>query len=68
MQSPWLPYVDAILWILRHIAKIVDYDILYTNNSLITLARFTDINYVGDVNICRSTIGYSFNLRSSIIS
>ena len=53
MQHPRQPHLDAILQISRYITKTVDYGILYTNNSSIRLAGFTDADYVGDVDTYR---------------
>ncbi|KAG1362209.1 hypothetical protein COCNU_10G004280 [Cocos nucifera] len=67
MQNPRQPHLDAVLRILRYIAKTIDFGILYSN-TYVQFPGFTYADYAGDVDTRRSTSGFIFSLGSGVAS
>ena len=65
MQNLKKPHLEAVRRILRYIKGTIDYDILYKKDGVGEMVGYCDVDYTGDHNTRRSTIGYvfSFGLR-----
>lgn len=52
----------------KYIKSTIDYGFLYKNGESYNLTSYCDIDYAGDNDIRRSTIGYVFKIRSRVVS
>ena len=63
LESHWI----AAKSVLRYLCGTVNYGILYTDVSDVTLAGFSDSDWVGNLDDRRSITGYAFNIGSGVI-
>ena len=64
LQSHWV----ASKSILRYLCGTINYGILYTDTSDVTLAGFSDSDWVANLDDRRSIMGYAFSIGSGVIA
>jgi hypothetical protein len=64
LESHWV----AAKSVLRYLCGTVNYGILYTDVSDVTLAGFSDSDWAGNLDDRRSITGYAFNIGSGVIA
>ncbi|OAE34576.1 hypothetical protein AXG93_1487s1220 [Marchantia polymorpha subsp. ruderalis] len=68
MQAPQKPHLDAARRILRYVKFTIQFGLYYKAFDKIRLHGFTDADWAGSIQDCRSTSGYAFSLGSAAIS
>lgn len=68
MSKPLESHWNVAKCVLRHLQGTIDYGIVYTNSSNVRLTGFTDSNWAGNVDDCRSITSYAFNIGSGVIT
>lgn len=68
MSKPLEIHWNVAKCILRYLQGTVDYGIIYTDSSNVRLTGFTDSDWAGNVDDCRSIIGYAFSIGSRVIT
>lgn len=64
LESHWI----AAKSVLRYLCGTVNYGILYTDVSDVTLAGFSDSDWAGNLDDRKSITGYAFNIGSGVIA
>ena len=64
VESDWI----ATKCVLGYLSGTCNYGILYIDISNVTLAGYSDSDCAGDLDECRSIIGYAFTIGSGVIS
>ena len=64
LESHWV----AAKSMLRYLSGTSNYGILYTDTSDVTLARFSDLDWVGNLDDRRFITGYAFSIGSRVIA
>jgi len=64
MYNPLESHWNAAKCVLRYLQGTIGYGIIYTNSSDVRLTRFTDLDWDGNVDDCRSITSYQFNIGS----
>ena len=67
MSSPGKQHWEAVKWILRYLKGSSDTFLCFTDASL-KLQGYVDVNFAGDINSRKSTIGFVFTLGGTAIS
>ena len=67
MSSPGKQHWEAVKWILRYLKGSSDTFLCFTGASL-KLQGYVDVNFAGDINSRKSTIGFVFTLGGTAIS
>jgi len=61
---------EKVKWGLRYIKGTIDVDLVFEKDSTSKqeCVRYVDSDYAGDLDKCRSTIGYVFTLSKALVS
>jgi hypothetical protein len=63
MANPWRQHWDAVKWIFRYLKGTIEYGITFVRQkSDLSVVRYVDANYAGDLDDRRSTTSYVFTL------
>ena len=64
MHDPGRSHWEAVKWILRYIKGTIDIDLMSEKDTTgkQECTRYVDFNYTGDLDKCRSMMGYVFTL------
>ena len=68
MEKPYSNHWQAAKRILRYVKGTIDYVIFYQARIPVKLVGYTNSNLTGSVDDRKSTSGYTFNLRTGVIS
>eukprot|EP00253_Pinus_taeda_P012337 PITA_12337 len=68
MTTPKADHWIAAKHELRYVSGTHDYGLLYTRSSDPTLSGYTDSDWAGSVDVCKSTTGYVFSLGSGAVT
>ena len=70
MHDPGKGHWEAVKWVLRYIKGTIDVGLVFEKDSTgkQECIRYVDSDYVGDLDKCRSTIGYVFTLSQAPVS
>ncbi|XP_062086225.1 secreted RxLR effector protein 161-like [Humulus lupulus] len=68
MQHPKKPHLEAVRQMLRYVKDTINYGLLYKKGDEVKIVGYCDVDYAGNHDIRRSTIGYVFKLGSGAVS
>jgi hypothetical protein len=68
MQSPMVPHFQAFKRILQYVKGTFHYDLSFSHSSPTSLTAYSDIDWVGCLDTCRSTSSYAIFLGDNLIS
>lgn len=68
VEHPIGLHLGAIKIISCYLKRMIDYGVLYSNESSMTMYRFTNNDHAGDVDEIKSTSGYVFMMGLTTIS
>ena len=67
-SQPTKEHWTTVKHILRYLNGIQNYGLLYSSGETSDLIGYSDVDWAGDINDCKSTIGYLFKLGGATIS
>ena len=70
MHNPGKEHWQVVKWILRYIQKTLDVGLIFKKDDMVGqhVVGYCDLDYVGDLDKCRSTTGYVFTLVKAPVS
>jgi hypothetical protein len=68
MHDPREPHLTAMKRILRYLRGTIDFGLLLHRSSTMELRVYTDADWAGCLDTCRSTLGYAVFLGDSLVS
>jgi hypothetical protein len=68
MHTPREPHLTALKRIMRYLRYSLDYGLLLRQSPTLELVVYTDADWVGCPDTCRSTSGYAVFLGANLVS
>ncbi|XP_059075101.1 secreted RxLR effector protein 161-like [Cryptomeria japonica] len=68
MAKPLESHWKAAKRVLRYLQGTIDFGIVYTNHLNVELTGYSNSDWAGDPDDCKSTTGYAFSIGSGVVS